>query len=388
MKKSVLATVLAVSLLFTACATKDQKTTSENETSEAVSETTEKPSESETDTTEDPTDPSVNEIVSYDAPSFSEVDYLSYQIETEEVFDFLSKDIKGIEEEDWFSGYNCIEYYIGSCGIPVFEGDAYEKLNAAVKEDFEKIIPNGKEYLESRKDEFSAKFAKEYYSINSEDSLLPAVLRADEKITTIFYPFQVDGEKVVEVTSENLINYDTATGKRIALSDVVKDKDRFTELAKEAILNSTTYDFSGPYQEEEVLSFLNSDNIPFTIDYSGIGVYFQQTVSVSDLSGTGRIEYIGNEDVFNGEYFDVLPEDSDIPPHRRRRECASRSFTPSRLSFPVRRYQFITLGCRQAVRQRILIPSCRWFESSHPSQRICRVWDVFRSILYPANPLI
>ena len=83
MKKSVLATVLAVSLLFTACATKDQKTTSENETSEAVSETTEKPSESETDTTEDPTDPSVNEIVSYDAPSFSEVDYLSYQIETE-----------------------------------------------------------------------------------------------------------------------------------------------------------------------------------------------------------------------------------------------------------------------------------------------------------------
>ncbi len=309
MKKSVLATVLAVSLLFTACATKDQKTTSENETSEAVSETTEKPSESETDTTEDPTDPSVNEIVSYDAPSFSEVDYLSYQIETEEVFDFLSKDIKGIEEEDWFSGYNCIEYYIGSCGIPVFEGDAYEKLNAAVKEDFEKIIPNGKEYLESRKDEFSAKFAKEYYSINSEDSLLPAVLRADEKITTIFYPFQVDGEKVVEVTSENLINYDTATGKRIALSDVVKDKDRFTELAKEAILNSTTYDFSGPYQEEEVLSFLNSDNIPFTIDYSGIGVYFQQTVSVSDLSGTGRIEYIGNEDVFNGEYFDVLPED-------------------------------------------------------------------------------
>ena len=90
---------------------------------------------------------------------------------------------------------------------------------------------------------------------------------------------------------------------------MVKDKDRFTELAKEAILNSTTYDFSGPYQEEEVLSFLNSDNIPFTIDYSGIGVYFQQTVSVSDLSGTGRIEYIGNEDVFNGEYFDVLPED-------------------------------------------------------------------------------
>ena len=87
------------------------------------------------------------------------------------------------------------------------------------------------------------------------------------------------------------------------------EKFDVSELAKEAILNSTTYDFSGPYQEEEVLSFLNSDNIPFTIDYSGIGVYFQQTVSVSDLSGTGRIEYIGNEDVFNGEYFDVLPED-------------------------------------------------------------------------------
>ena len=309
MKKSVLATVLALSVLFTACATKDQKTTSENETSEAVSETTEKPSESETDTTEDPTDPSVNEIVSYDAPSFTKVSYLSYQIETEEVFDFLSKDIKGIEEEDRFSGYNCIEYYIGSCGIPVFEGDAYENLNAAVKEDFERIIPNAKQYFEGRKDEISKTFGKEEYAVTSEDYLIPAVLRADEKITTIYYPFQVDGEKVVEVTSENLINYDTATGKRIALSDVVKDKDRFTELAKEAIVNSTTYEYPGSNQEEDVLAFLNSDNIPFTIDYSGIGVYFQQTVNVSDLSGTGRIEYIGNEDVFNGEYFDVLPED-------------------------------------------------------------------------------
>ena len=40
------------------------------------------------------------------------------------------------------------------------------------------------------------------------------------------------------------------------------------------------------------------------------------------------------------------------------------------------------MGCRQAVRQRILIPSSRWFDPSHPSQPkglllrlLCRLWQ-------------
>ena len=40
------------------------------------------------------------------------------------------------------------------------------------------------------------------------------------------------------------------------------------------------------------------------------------------------------------------------------------------------------MGCRQAVRQRILIPSSRWFDPSHPSQPkglllrlLCRPWQ-------------
>ena len=62
--------------------------------------------------------------------------------------------------------------------------------------------------------------------------------------------------------------------------------------------------------------------------------------------------------------------DSDIPPHRlTRHECFVRSIRAD-VSFLFHHIPNI-LGCRQAVRQRILIPSCRWFESSHPSQQVC-----------------
>ena len=308
MKKSVVAAVLAVSVLFTACSKKGPSTSSGSGTTWSEPQNIESSSETETTTSEEPTETSSGRIMSYDVPLYKKVNYLTSTMEKEEVFAFLSKDIKAIEDENWFSGYNCIEYYYGCYGVPVFEGDACANLNEAIREDFEKLFPNAKEHFEEKKKEISGTFGTEEYPITYEEKMLPVILRADEKITTIYYPYENDAVSA-EVTSENLINYETATGKRIAFSDVVKDKDAFVELAKDRISNGITYYEPEANKEADIQAFLTSDNIPFTIDYDGISVYFPAVVYIDYFEGTGHVDYIGNEDVLNGEYFDVLPED-------------------------------------------------------------------------------
>ncbi len=304
MKKSVVAAVLAVSVLFTACSKKNSETSSESETTVSSSETSPTSSEKPSETSEEPTEPSKNEIVSYDVPAFKKINYLSYQIDREEVFTFLPAD----KSEDEMSGYNRIEYYLGCYGIPVFDGDVSGKLNEAVKEDFEKIVPNAREYFEGRKAEFAKRLGTEEWGIEYDENLTTFVLRADEKITTVFYPFPNDQDREEELTPENLINYDTATGKKIALSDVIKDRDLFTEVAKERIMGSmSSYDLER-IKEEDVLAALDSDQIPFTIDYSGISLYYDMGIYGYNMRGPAHISFIGNEDAFKDEYFDVLPE--------------------------------------------------------------------------------
>ena len=304
MKKSVIAAVLAMSVLFCACSKKASESSTESETTASSSETSATTSEKETETSAEPTDTSKVDPVSYDAPAFKKVGYLSYEIEKEEAFTFLSKDFSS---ED-ISGYNCIEFYYGFSGLPVFSGDNAGKINEAVKEDYEKIIPNAKEYLEGRKKEYAEKLGTEPYGIEAEENLLPVVLRADERITTVYYPLPLNQDNEKDLSSKNLINYDTATGKQIALSEVVKDKARLVEMAKEQIMaNMTEYDLE-TIKEADVLAALNADDVPFTIDYSGITVYFDQTITRSYSYAPAHIAYIGNEDVLNGEYFDSLPE--------------------------------------------------------------------------------
>lgn len=304
--------VLVLSVLSCACSKKEPATSSGSGTTWSEPQNIESSSETETTTSEEPTETSGGRIMSYDVPSYKKVNYLTHTMEKEETFAFLSKDIKEIEDENWFSGYNCIEYYYGCYGVPVFEGDACANLNEAVKEDFEKLLPNAKEHFEEKKKEISGTFGTEEYPITYEEKMLPVILRADEKITTIYYPYEDDAVSS-NPSSENLINYDTATGKRITLSDVVKDKDAFVEVAKERISNSITYYEPEANKEADIQAFLTSDNVPFTIDYSGISVYFQGVVYINYLQGTGHVDYIGHEDILNGEYFDVLPEDYVLP---------------------------------------------------------------------------
>ena len=141
MKKSVIAAVLAMSVLFCACSKKASESSTESETTASSSETSATTSEKETETSAEPTDTSKVDPVSYDAPALKKAGYLSYEIEKKEAFTFLSKDFSS---ED-ITGYNCIEYYYGFTGLPVFSGDNAGKINEAVKEDYEKILPNAKE---------------------------------------------------------------------------------------------------------------------------------------------------------------------------------------------------------------------------------------------------
>ena len=300
MKKSVIAAVLAMSVLFCACSKKTSESSTESETTASSFETSATTSEKETETSAEPTDTSKEDPVSYDAPAFKKVGYLSYEIEKEEAFTFLSKDFSS---ED-ISGYNCIEYYYGVSGLPVFSGDNAGKINEAVKEDYEKILPNAKEYLEGRKKEYAEKLGTESYGIEEEEDLLPVVLRADERITTVYYPLPQNQDNEKELSSKNLVNYDTATGKQIALSDVVKDKARLVEMAKEQIMASLTeYDLE-TIKEADVLAALKADDVPFTIDYSGITVLHiaPKEDFYWDLDGDGKTEKI-NVDIDLGHQF-------------------------------------------------------------------------------------
>ena len=303
MKKSVAATVLAMSVLFCSCSKQDSETSSKSETTAPSFESITTTSEKESETSEEPTETSKEEAVSYDAPAFKKIDYLSVWLFREKVFAFQPKD----PSSDDYSTFNSIEYYLGYCGYPCF-GSNVEKLNAAVEADSRSFCTYSPEYLEGKKTEYINKFGTEKGGVEVVDDVVPVVLRADERITTVCFPYLSERQDGKELTSENLINYDTATGKKITLSEVVKDKKRFVEIAKDSIMDTLTESDLEKYKEEDVLAFLNSDDVPFTIDYSGITVYFDIGIYRRYMRAPAHIGYIGNEDVFKPEYFDSIPE--------------------------------------------------------------------------------
>ncbi len=302
MKKSIVAVALAMSVLFCSCSKQDPETSSESATTAPSSEATTTTSEKETETSEEPTETSKEETVSYDAPTFKKINYLPVWMFREKVFAFQPKE----QADDNYLTYNCIDYYLGYFGHPSFGGNS-EKLNATVEEDGRSFGSYSGQYLEDRKTAYMSKFGTKDDVAETVEDIVPVVLRADEKIATVYYPSNSE-QMDKELTSKNLINYDTATGKKIALSDVVKDKERFVELAKNSIMDTLTeYDLE-TYKEEDILSFLNSDDVPFTIDYSGITVYYDIGIFRRYMRAPAHIGYIGNEDVFNGEFFDSIPE--------------------------------------------------------------------------------
>lgn len=303
MKKSIVAVALAMSVLFCSCSKQDPETSSESETTAPSSEATTTTSEKETETSEEPTETSKEETVSYDAPTFKKINYLPIWMFREKVFAFQPKE----QADDNYLTYNCIDYYLGYFGHPSFGGNS-EKLNATVEEDGRSFGSYSGQYLEDRKTAYMSKFGTKDDVAETVEDVVPAVLRADEKITTVYYPYLSERPDGKEVTSENLINYDTATGKKITLSDVVKDKKRFVELAKDSIMETLPEFDLERYKEADVLDFLNSDDVPFTIDYSGITIYFDIGIYRRYMRAPAHIGYIGNEDVFNGEYFDSIPE--------------------------------------------------------------------------------
>lgn len=164
--------------------------------------------------------------------------------------------------------------------------------------------------------EFETDEANDEYYLRYEYTYTGDVLRADKAVLSIarsFYSYEGGAHGYYTSTGEA---YDVATGKKLELGDLVVDKNAFTESIK-AKLNENypdTYFFEDldTYFANEIYS--GENELSWTIDYSGVTIYFQPYELASYADGILYVRFSFAEDgsLLNDKYAPIT-EDYVMP---------------------------------------------------------------------------
>ena len=158
-------------------------------------------------------------------------------------------------------------------------------------------------------------FAGGGVSYNDETSV--AVLRADAQVVSIYHDYWSYTGGAHGMYGYWGINYDTATGKRLLLTDVITDREQFFRVLKEHIDAYYTYlDEEITVYDEYVrdLDLKDPDALAWSIDNEGVTVYFNPYELGSYALGAivASVYFDENPELFVEKYANV-PDSYVIP---------------------------------------------------------------------------
>ena len=150
-----------------------------------------------------------------------------------------------------------------------------------------------------------------------------SVLRADSAVVSIFHHFWSYEGGVHGYYSNSGVNFDTATGKELLLTDVVTDVPRFMELVDEHLKEdyADIYQYmTNPKEYVETQDLTDPDAISWSIDSEGVTMYFNPYILGSYSMGAQQATVYFDEapEVFSEKYTRVpksyfLPISADHP---------------------------------------------------------------------------
>lgn len=202
--------------------------------------------------------------------------------------------------------------------------DKYPELKAAFDsynaEEESKAAANMNDLKDSYDEE--KQYINSDYQLQLSSETTADVLRADSVVTSIrSYWYEYWGGVHGDYASNGL-NYDSKTGKQLALSDVITDKDRFISIVEDKFKNKYNEFYDGysnpdPASYLRELDFSDPQCSAWTIDNEGVTVYFSVYTLGSYAMGSQNISVYFDEapEIFASKYTEhcadyVMPMDS------------------------------------------------------------------------------
>ncbi len=169
-----------------------------------------------------------------------------------------------------------------------------QKSNMEVN--FDNLAGFAKEKFSENPDNFTTYVSTSNVYVRRSDSVAVSILEDS------FYEYGDLRGRLMEGS-----NYDTKTGQKLELSDVIKDMSKIPELVMEGI-NSEMW-MTNEFNEDVIKAYFENtpeDMLSWTLDYNGVTFYFEQDIlwEYSPM-GCATVQFEGNEELFHEKYMKV-----------------------------------------------------------------------------------
>lgn len=203
-------------------------------------------------------------------------------------------------------------YVQGSYDILGVSADGFERLNESLqslnKERQEEIVSQVDEYYEMGVSDIEAgDIPDEWLSFSSEYHA--DVVRSDEKLVSILEIFYSFAGGAHPNTYYRSVNFDTKTGKKLGIEDVVSDREAFIKSLEEETLKSIDKDMLIVDNVSEVIKELmdetvSENELTFIMDYEGLEVVFSPYELTAYAAGAQRVRlsYADYPELFDAGY--------------------------------------------------------------------------------------
>ncbi len=223
--------------------------------------------------------------------------------EAEDNIEILQLNKEYISHYEWYEDYP--EMLVRSEYSTVTLDNAAEKEYSALANALSEASAMRKRAMEDEKDNLLADATKEFMNGGEEFSTYVSTLdvqvrRADSVAVSILEDYYSDYGRTF-----NGMNYDTESGKLLALSDVFKDASKISGTVEKVIMDRIGEE--EPFGETAVADyFVNTpqDDINWTLDYNGVTFYFSAGAIAPTNFGvqTATVTFAEYPDLFAEKY--------------------------------------------------------------------------------------
>lgn len=228
--------------------------------------------------------------------------------ETENDIEILQLNKEYVSHYEWYEDYP--EMLVRSEYSTVTLDKSIEKKYSALAGALSEISVMRKRTMEDEKDNLLTDATKEFMNDGEEFSTCVSMLdvqvrRADSIAVSILEDYYSDFGRTF-----NGLNYDTESGKLLALSDVVKDISEISSVAEKIIMNRIGEE--EPFGETAVADYFANtpqNDIDWTLDYNGVTFYFNAGAIAPTNFGiqTVTVTFAEHPELFNEKYT-VVPD--------------------------------------------------------------------------------